>query len=553
MYWCKILLGTLFLHPSLDLEGSLLAQSIRLFHEILLRSAEAAPQQPALTHGTRTETYSVLAKETLGAASGLREIGVRPNDRVAIYLPKQTETVLAILGVSMAGAVFVPINPILKPRQVCHILVDSDARVLVTSSARLAQLRGVLGACEQLLAVVLVDGELPGTGEAEETFAVYRWQDLSREQTPGLPPRIETDLAALLYTSGSTGRPKGVVLSHRNLVVGAESVAEYLENDSHDSILALLPLSFDAGLSQLTTAFVSGARAVIMDYLVPQDVVGTVARERITGITGVPPLWMQLVALKWPREATEHMRYFANTGGRMPRETLARLRSIFSTAKPYLMYGLTEAFRSTYLPPSEVDRIPNSIGKAIPNAEVLVVRPDGSPCAADEPGELVHRGPLVSLGYWKDPERTRERFKPAPGQPPGLPNPELAVWSGDTVRRDSDGYLYFIGRRDEMIKTSGYRVSPTEVEEVAFASGLVGEAAAVGVPHPHLGQEIVLFAKPVGDISEEALMKLYRSSLPTFMVPSRVFWRDHLPRNANGKIDRLELVASIERTAEGGS
>jgi len=228
----------------------------------------------------------------------------------------------------------------------------------------------------------------------------------------------------------------------------------------------------------------------------------------------------------------------------MPSELLQKLRALFPKAEPYLMYGLTEAFRSTYLPPAEVDRIPDSIGKAIPNAEILVVRADGTECEPDEPGELVHRGPLVTLGYWKDPERTRERFKPAPGQPPGLPHPEIAVWSGDVVTRDADGYLYFVGRNDDMIKTSGYRVSPTEIEEVAFASGLVSEAAAIGVPDDKLGQSIVVIAKPLDARTRtDDLLAAYRTKLPAFMVPAQVIWQDDLPRNPNGKIDRPFLRA----------
>jgi len=306
--------------------------------------------------------------------------------------------------------------------------------------------------------------------------------------------------------------------------------------------LSLLPLSFDAGFSQLTTALSVGARVVLLDYLLPQDVVTVCRREQITGITGVPPLWMQLVPMQWDQAAAQHVRYFANTGGKMPKDTLAKLRTIFPFAEPFLMYGLTEAFRSTYLPPAEVDRRPDSIGKSIPNVHIDVVRKDGSPCAPDEPGELVHRGPLVALGYWNDPEKTAERFRPAPNQPPELPQPEIAVWSGDIVTRDQDGFLYFIGRNDDMIKTSGYRVSPTEVEEIAFASGLVREAAAVGLPHPSLGQMIVLLAVPLqSHTSVNALADCFRRNAPLFMVPQRIEWADALPRNANGKIDRIAI------------
>jgi acyl-CoA ligase (AMP-forming) (exosortase A-associated) len=333
-------------------------------------------------------------------------------------------------------------------------------------------------------------------------------------------------------------------------------VSSYLENHSEDRILSVLPLSFDAGLSQLTTAFEVGACVVLHNYLLPSHVVRTCADEAITGLVGVPPLWIQLAELDWPPAATESIRYFANTGGHMPRAVLERLRAALPQAKPYLMYGLTEAFRSTYLDPAEVDRRPDSIGKAIPNAEILVVRPDGTLCEPEEEGELVHRGALVSMGYWNDPERTAERFKPAPGQPPGLCLPEIAVWSGDRVRRDAEGFLYFLGRQDEMIKTSGYRVSPTEVEEFLYSTGSVGAAAAVGVPHPRLGQAIVVVATPPknGQLDKDIILSECRRGMPQYMVPLLVVEREELPRNSNGKIDRkllaTEFVIAFERGAE---
>jgi acyl-CoA ligase (AMP-forming) (exosortase A-associated) len=334
------------------------------------------------------------------------------------------------------------------------------------------------------------------------------------------------------------------VLSHRNMVAGAKSVAAYLENRAGDSLLAVLPLSFDAGFSQLTTAFHAGARAVLLNHLLPKDVITALRDERITGLTAVPPLYIQLAQLQWPASIGGHLRYFANTGGRMPLDTLTKLRARVPASKPYLMYGLTEAFRSTYLPPEEVDRRPDSIGKAIPNAEILVLREDGTQCAANEPGELVHRGALVGLGYWNDPEKTAERYKPLRDRETGLTLPEYAVFSGDTVRADDEGYLYFIGRRDEMIKTSGYRVSPTEIEEALYATKLVGEAAAFGVPHPVLGQAIVVVTTPPldGTTDERALLAACRDCLPAYMVPARIDVREGpLPRNSNGKIDRKAL------------
>jgi acyl-CoA synthetase (AMP-forming)/AMP-acid ligase II len=277
-------------------------------------------------------------------------------------------------------------------------------------------------------------------------------------------------------------------------------------------------------------------------------VVRAVEREKITGLAAVPPLWVQLAQLDWPESVADHLRYFTNSGGHMPKPTLDALRAKLPKTRPFLMYGLTEAFRSTYLPPEEVDRRPDSMGKAIPNAEILVVREDGTPCAPGEPGELVHRGIHVALGYWNDPEKTAERYKPAPGQLSGLVIPELAVWSGDTVKRDEDGFLYFIGRRDEMIKTSGYRVSPSEVEEVVYATGLVAEVAATGPAHPVLGQAVVLviYAPAGGDDVADKLLAECKLKLPGFMVPARIERRSEpLPRNPNGKIDRKRLSTEL--------
>jgi len=416
----------------------------------------------------------------------------------------------------------------------------------VTSAPRLASLKDVLADCGDLETVVTVDE----TGDVPGKVSCIGWEELHSRPPADVEfhRAIDQDMAAIIYTSGSTGLPKGVVLSHRNMVAGARSVSQYLENTADDHILSVLPLSFDAGLSQLTTAFNVGARVILMNFLLPKDVVTMAAREGVTGIAGVPPLWNQLAALDWPAEAAATVRYFTNTGGHMPRPTLDRLRKAMPKASPYLMYGLTEAFRSTYLPPAEVDKRPDSMGKAIPNAEILVVRPNGELCDPGEPGELVHRGALVSLGYWNDPERTAERFRPAPGQDPALPLTELAVWSGDTVRRDEDGFLYFVGRKDEMIKTSGYRVSPTEIEEVVYASGTVSEAVAIGVPHETQGQAIVIVATPLPDATpdENAVMVACRAQLPPFMVPQRVVMRNSLPRNPNGKIDRKRIAADLE-------
>jgi acyl-CoA ligase (AMP-forming) (exosortase A-associated) len=512
-----------------------------LLHHLITRAADAWPERPALAYRSQALSYAELEIAVAAAAAGLRPLIPAKSTRIAIYLEKRIETVVSIFAAAMAGGAFVPVNPVLKPSQVAYILNDCAVRVLITSKARLAALGKELGSCVQLTTVILVDG-LPAAG-APAGVELLAWDDITAAR-PGdgmiEPDMIDIDMAAILYTSGSTGNPKGVVLSHRNLVAGAASVAHYLDNSPEDRILSVLPLSFDAGLSQVTTAFHAGARLVLMNYLLAQDVVRICESEKITGLTAVPPLWVQIAGQDWPLEASRHLRYLANTGGHMPRPLLARLREIFGSARPYLMYGLTEAFRSTYLDPAMVDDKPDSIGKAIPNTEIMVVRPDGQPCAPGEHGELVHRGALVSLGYWGDPARTAERFKPAPGQDRSLPITELAVWSGDIVYRDQDGFLYFVGRNDDMIKTSGYRVSPTEVESVVNGSGLVREAAAIGVPHPALGQAIVVVVTMADGVAfdPKALRKACEPHLPLYMLPGLFAEREQMPRNPNGKIDR---------------
>jgi len=520
-----------------------------LLHQLPLQWSARTPDAPALSFAGQNLCYGDLADQIERFAQGVLALGLSRGERVAIWLDKRVETVVASFGATAAGGVFVPINPLLKPDQVAYILRDCNVRILISSPERLTLLDAVLPDCHDLRHV-LVTGAAP-TLTSPQT--VTEWGALGRGGTKVAHRVIDRDMAAILYTSGSTGRPKGVVLSHRNMVAGAKSVASYLQNNADDTLLAALPLSFDAGFSQLTTGFSVGARVVLLNYLLPRDVIKAMEREQVTGLTAVPPLWIQLTQLEWPEAIRTHLRYFANTGGRMPLETLKALRQRVPAAKPFLMYGLTEAFRATYLPPEEVDRRPDSIGKSIPNSEVMVLREDGTPCAPHEPGELVQRGALVAMGYWNDAEKTAERFRPLPsgaaGRENGIVIPEIAVFSGDTVRIDEEGFLYFIGRRDEMIKTSGYRVSPTEVEEVIYGTQLVGECAAFGVEHPTLGQAIILVVSPPTgrSLDHATLLSECRTRLPAWQVPAHIVIRDGaLPRNPNGKIDRKSLSAEFQ-------
>ncbi len=423
----------------------------------------------------------------------------------------------------------VPINPLLKHAQVAHILQDSDARLLLGTPARLA---------------TLTPGDVPAgcavLGEGEALAASI--------DVPRLPPSSANpgDLAAILYTSGSTGRPKGVMLSHANLWLGAQSVAGYLELESDDRVLAVLPLSFDYGQNQLLSSWYAGASVVPIDYLTPRDVVKAVERHDVTTLAAVPPLWVQLTEIDWPPVTAASLRRLTNTGGALTIDLVRRLRALFPAARLFAMYGLTEAFRSTFLDPALIDSHPGSIGKAIPHAEVLVIDDDGALAADGEEGELVHCGPLVAQGYWRDPARTAERFHPAPA---ASRYGGIAVWSGDRVRRDGDGLLTFVGRRDAMIKSAGNRISPQEVEEVALATGLVAEAVALGVADPRLGQAVHLVVRRstgvAADVAEAKLPGLLQRELPNFMQPRVIHWRNALPLGANGKVDRNLLMAQI--------
>lgn len=527
-----------------------------LVQDLILKSAQCYAENEAISDRRVTLTYAELTGWITRFGKALSAIGLRKQERVAVYLPKQIETVIAFFGINVAGAVFVPVNPVFKAPQVQHILNDCNVKVLVTSKHRVKTLENALNQCPDLDTVIVVEDEY--SGSICKRIRFVDWNEINQgTSSETLPTVIDSDMAGILYTSGSTGKPKGVVLSHKNIVTGAKSVAEYLEICSQDRILAALPFSFDYGLNQLTSSLLSGACCVLMDYLLPRDVLTAVVKERITGLAAVPPLWVQLGQFDWPETINNSLRYMTNSGGKMPKATLNQLRKNVPNAKFYLMYGLTEAFRSTYLPPDLIDQKPDSIGKAIPNAEIVVVKKDGTPCGPHEPGELVHRGSLVAMGYWNNEVKTNERFKPSPTQIDGITVPEITVWSGDTVTIDEEGFLYFIGRQDDMIKTSGYRVSPTEVEEVIYANNQVKEAAVVGVFHPQLGQAIVVAMTAADDsdtVDQQVIIADCKKNLPNFMVPLHIEIMESLPKNPNGKIDRKTICQQLsDLFAEAGN
>jgi acyl-CoA ligase (AMP-forming) (exosortase A-associated) len=509
-----------------------------LLHHMLHRSARRAPVKEALVHGAQRLTYEEVARRVRGLAAGLRSAGLKRGDRVGVYLEPSVAQVLSIFATSQAGGVFVPINAALFPEQVKHIANDCGITALVASPAKLGALRTVLKEIPSLEFIVAPEGD----PAADAPVPVYSLDALCATPPPAVADvAIEKDLAAILYTSGSTGKPKGVMLSHAQIMAGSSIVSTYLEITEADRILAVLPFSFDAGLNQLMTAFQQGGTLVLIKFVFAREVVEVLLRERITGLAGVPTFWSLLTqpSSTLDRHTFPHLRYITNTGGTMPQTVLAVLRQRLPTTKIYLMYGLTEAFRSTYLPPEELDRRPTSIGKAIPNTEILVVHPEGRPCRPGEIGELVHRGPTVSMGYWGKPGLTAEVLRPHPFLPPELGDTERVAYSGDLVRMDEDGFLYFVGRRDNMIKSSGFRISPTEVEEALMQSGLLREAAVIGLPDPLLGQSIKAFvvAREGVALDPEALRTDCATRLPAYMLPKAIEVLDSLPKTTSGKVD----------------
>ena len=489
------------------------------------------PEAPALLTRSGLLNYKVLNDRVGALAFWLLEQKLNEGDRVAAWLSKTELACLLPLAAARAGLIYVPINPVLKTAQVEHIISDSGSKMLISNTARV-----------KLMAKSLVAEECEIIVDKAVSDAISQ----SKQSMPPSSDKVDTDrLIAILYTSGSTGRPKGVMLSHTNLSLGAISVAEYLRLSSDDRTLCVLPLSFDYGQNQLLSTWAAGGCAVPLDYLTPRDVIKSCAKERITTLAAVPPLWVQLVEQDWPEEAVTSMRRLTNSGGALTPSLVKDLRALFGAKTDiYAMYGLTEAFRSTYLDPDLIDENPTSMGTAIPFAEIMVVGEDGRLVERGEEGELVHAGPLVAQGYWQDRERTAQRFKRAPEE---SQYGGIAVWSGDKVRRDKDGLLYFIGRDDLMIKSSGNRISPSEIEEVAIEHELVAEAVATGIPDERLGHRIKLFVRMASHEEdpvavEETLSKSLKRDLPNFMHPHDIVVMKEFPKNPNGKLDRNALA-----------
>jgi acyl-CoA ligase (AMP-forming) (exosortase A-associated) len=505
---------------------------------LLRDSARRVPEKEAVVYEDQRLSYRQLDRMVQGLATGLRRAGLQRGDRVGTYLEKSIPQVISIFGISQSEGVYVPINALLRPKQLMHIARDCGIKALITTAAKLPMLSGVLSEIPSLEFLVLEGKEescpmdLPVFGY-EDLCALD--PDIRREMSIG------KDLAAILYTSGSTGKPKGVMLSHANIMTGSRIVSDYLGITENDRILAVLPFSFDAGLNQLMTAFEKGATLVMLNFVFAREIVEILRKETITGLAGVPTLWRLLAesTSSLAEQPLPELRYITNTGGAMPLTVLKALRRALPSTRVFLMYGLTEAFRSTYLPPEEVDRRPGSIGKAIPDTEVLILNEHGRACGPGEIGELVHRGPTVSMGYWDRPEDTARTLRRHPLLPPEMADCEKVCYSGDLVKMDEDGFLYFVGRRDALIKSSGVRISPTEIEEALIETGDLREAAVIGIPDDVLGHAIKAFVTPLqGEtLDTKALLAKCAKHIPTYMMPKTVDVLDELPKTTSGKVD----------------
>jgi acyl-CoA ligase (AMP-forming) (exosortase A-associated) len=498
-------------------------------HE-LLDSPHIDAAACAVVDGSRRWSYAEFRVQVQQLAWRLRAAGVDRGDRVALLLPKSLEECAALFAPSRVDAVVVPLNPVLKPAQVGHVLADSEARVLVTRRELLAPLADVLAA-RPGLQVLCVDDEVAPDASAPELPAAVN---------------IAADLAAILYTSGSTGTPKGVMLTHGNLTAGTRIVRTYLGIHRDDRILSVLPFSFDYGLNQLLTVVEQGAQIVLLSFQLGDQIVRQLSEHRITGLAGVPTVWAILTkaAPSLTRTPLPHLRYITNSGGAVPEATVRRLRELLPSTRIFLMYGLTEAFRSTFLPPEEVDRRPTSIGKAIPECEVFIVTADGRRAAPGEQGTLVHRGPTVSMGYWRRPEDTARVLRPNPLRP-ATEGGETVCYSGDLAYTDHEGFIYFVGRQDAMIKSAGFRISPSEVEDVLMRSGVFRQVAVIGLPDEWVGQRVVAVAVAAVEPPPalDAVLADVARQLPAHMVPARIELVPELPVTPNGKVDVKALVA----------
>lgn len=500
----------------------------------------------ALLHGQDTITYGELAHEVERWARKLAALGVEKGDRVCIHLPKSFQEVVATLAVSTVGGLFTNVTSVATTRMLAHVLRDSGAKVLVTNRRRAVEL--IEHECPDSLESIIADD----VEELTSPVSLHAWENIPEDEYLGTR-LIDKDNCAIIYTSGSTGAPKGVLLSHETVTQSARAAATHLGNGVDDRILGVLPLSFDYGLSQLTTMLLVGGTLVLPKANLPVELLRSIEYGDVNGLAMVPTMWIPFVRLLNDRGVVlDQIRYVANSGGPLPTDVQKAWPVVFPKARHYLMYGMTEGFRSSYLPPEDFERKMGSIGLPLPNVELFVVHPEKGLCDAFEHGELIHRGSLLSSGYYGKPSATEKKIRPC-AHLQHLIGDESVLHSEDTVYRDNEGYLWFVARTSTFIKCSDFRISPTEVEDIVFSSGLVNDVVAFGAPDEMLGQVVHLAANSSNDepLQKDALRRHCKKNMPFYMVPREIHeWPDAMPRTSNAKIDRPRVIAAYSESNE---
>lgn len=510
-----------------------------LVNHFLENSAKNFPDKIALVIGERRYSYLELDEKANNLANALIVNGLGKGDRVIIYIDNSYEAVIAIFGVLKAAGIFVMVNPTTKAEKLTYILNNSRAAAIISSWSKSDI---VLGASDNTIS--LRDVYFSGDEKRPRHKPFKKLHSLNEILNSGSSSKpsesaIDIDLANIIYTSGSTGNPKGVMMTHHNMVSAANSITTYLENTVDDIIINTLPMSFDYGLYQVIMAFKMGARVVLeKSFIYPSKVINTIIREKVTGFPIVPTISAILLQMEILKEKKfDHLRYISNTAAALPVAHIKKLKDFFPSTKIYSMYGLTECKRVSYLPPEQIDMRPSSVGVGMPNTEAYVVNGKGERVGPNVVGELVVRGSNVMRGYWEMPEETEKKLRPGPY--PG----EQILYTGDLFKMDEDGYLYFIGRKDDIIKSRGEKVSPKEIENVIYEIEGVEEVAVVGVPDPVLGEAIKAFIVTSNgvSISEMEVQKFCSKHLEDLMVPKFIEFRGELPKSANGKIKKADL------------
>jgi amino acid adenylation domain-containing protein len=507
-----------------------------LVQDFLENSADRSPDKVALVCDGRRLTYAELEIQSNQLANALAANGIGRGDRVGLYLPNSVELVVGIFATLKAGAVFVVVNHTTKADKLAYILNNCQVRALVTWPLHAAQAGELLRSIGSLKFAIVTTG----AAALAPAAGVFEYRGLLADQAATRPARvnIDLDLACLIYTSGSTGEPKGVMSDHSNVVFAVGSITQYLENRPDDVVINVLPLSFDYGLYQLLMTFSFGGRLVLeKGFTYPAQVLQRIEQERVTGFPGVPTLYSVLIDMDLSSYDLSSLRYLSNTAAALPPAHILRLRDKFPGARLYSMYGLTETKRTLYLPPEQLDRRPDSVGVAIPGTEVWVADEQGRRLGPGQVGELVVRGRHVMRGYWDDADATARRFRPGPIAG------ERLCYTGDLFRQDEDGFLYFVARRDDIIKSRGEKVSPKEVENVLYKLDGVREAAVIGLPDPVLGQAIKVFlvsSRP--ELSEAEVLRHCRAHLEDYMLPKYVEFCAELPKTTSGKIKKTDLA-----------